>query len=246
MIFIRVIKVFKHKMESKATKPHKNNKLTTLGNNFNLYIKELLKHNDPTLTISGVSLSIINNLIKVIIAKLTYVINIITIRINIKTLSPRDIQAAINLSFPLKLAKLATNIGYNAISHYKSFLDTEPAGIGPIQRKTRAGLIFNVTRIEKLLMIGISLNRKNKMSAVYMTAVVEYVCSEILKKSSDVTKLYNKARLTPRHIKLGISNNVELSFLYKDTIIGGGIHTDINAIPAYNLTKTKIEILTNI
>lgn len=233
-------------MESKATKPHKSNKLTTLGNNFNLYIKELLKHNDPTLTISGVSLSIINNLIKVIIAKLTYVINIITIRINIKTLSPRDIQAAINLSFPLKLAKNATTMGYNAISHYKSFLDTEPDGIGPIQRKTRAGLIFNVTRIEKLMMIGISLNRKNKMSAVYMTAVVEYVCSEILKKSSDVTKLYSKARLTPRHIKLGISNNVELSFLYEDTIIGGGIHTDINAIPAYNLTKTKIEILTNI
>lgn len=229
-------------MEPKTVKCNKNNKLTTLKNNFNLYIKKLLKHIDPTSRISGVSLSIINNLIKVTIAKLTYVINIITIRIKTKTLSPRDIQAAINLSFPLKLARLVTSTGDIAISQFLEDVVSEKKG--PVQRGTRAGLIFNITRIEKLIMIGISLNRKNAMAAIYMTAVIEYICTEILKNSKDVTKLYDKVRITPRHIKLGISNDKELSFLYRDTLIGGGIHMDLNVIPKSNLTK--LEILTNI
>lgn len=99
-------------------------------------------------------------------------------------------------------------------------------------KSERAGLSFPVGRISRYLRQGRYANRIGAGAAVYLAAVLEYLCAEVLELAGDSAKDHTKSRITPRHIQLAVRNDEELNhFLGGVTIASGGvmpgIHTDL-------------------
>jgi len=112
-------------------------------------------------------------------------------------------------------------------AYYKS-----NAAKGAAKRKKLQGdLIFPVRRMKLNLNHAMGNKRKfkNKMgdgrkvttpSAVFMTAVVEYLTAEVLELSGEVAKNMKKQRIVPRHILAAIRMDEELNnFLPRSTMI---------------------------
>ena len=69
---------------------------------------------------------------------------------------------------------------------------------------------------------------------VMMAAVMEYMCAEIIELASVVCKDHKKKRIVPRHIELGLRNDVDMSRLYQNkTFFNAGMtpHIDPRLIP---------------
>jgi len=98
-------------------------------------------------------------------------------------------------------------------------------------KKLQGDLIFPVRKMKRSLnySMGNKRNFKNKQSdgrkittpsAVFMTAVVEYLTAEVLELSGEVAKNMKKQRIVPRHILAAIRMDEELNnFLPRSTMI---------------------------
>ena len=111
---------------------------------------------------------------------------------------------------------------------------------GPtLQQKT--GLQFPVFLIKKnMKKMNQNLKLKSIGTPIYMAAVVEYLCAEVLELAGNAAKDNKKARIIPRHIQLAIRNDEELSRVLSDvTISEGGVLPHINAVllPKKNADK---------
>ena len=51
---------------------------------------------------------------------------------------------------------------------------------------------------------------------VFMAAVMEYLCAEVLEVASEICTDGKKKRITPRHIELGVRNDDDLAIFFKD------------------------------
>jgi histone H2A len=77
---------------------------------------------------------------------------------------------------------------------------------------------------------------------VYLSAVLEYLCAEILELAGNAARDNKKARIVPRHIQLAVRNDEELNKLLGDvTIASGGVLPNIHAvlIPKGSSKKTE-------
>src|SRR3989338_4290320 len=90
-------------------------------------------------------------------------------------------------------------------------------------RTSRAGLLFSVSRVENIMRDLSIRDRLSFNSAVYLAAVIEYIIAEILELSGNEAKNKGRVRLTTRFIYLGISNDSELSELFKNVYLAGGV-----------------------
>jgi histone H3/H4 len=209
----------------------------TTGNiekiNFNAYIYRVLKQVHPDTGISGSALATMDALVGVLIMKMMKNANIFFTRSNKKTVSSREIQSAVRLTLPGELAKHAVSEGTKAVTKYNAALTDPPHKVAgkkakPEQRSHKAGITFNVTRVEKVMMIESNALRKSAGAAVYLAAVCEYITAEILELAGNAAREWKKVRITPRAIKLAIVNDEELEKLFRDTIIPGGIQSKIH------------------
>ena len=99
-----------------------------------------------------------------------------------------------------------------------------------MSRSSRAGLTFPVGRIHRLLKKGNYAHRVGNGSAVYLTAVLEYLCAEILELAGNASRDNKKRRIAPRHILLAVKNDEELNILLAGvTISEGGVIPNIQA-----------------
>ena len=72
---------------------------------------------------------------------------------------------------------------------------------------------------------------------VYLAAVLEYLCAEVLELSGNAARDNKKARIVPRHIQLAVRNDEELSKLLSGvTIAAGGVLPNVHSVL---LPKTK-------
>lgn len=83
-----------------------------------------------------------------------------------------------------------------------------------ISRSERAGLLFPIGRIHRILRKDLMLNcRIGKFAPVYMTAVLEYLVAEMMEQGGLLAKLLSKDRIGPKHIRLAVVYDVgEVSF----------------------------------
>ena len=201
--------------------------------NFGTYIYRVLKQVHPDSGMSGDGLSEMNNLIRISLRKIANAVNQLMMNSKgKKTIGSREIQSATRLAFPGELAKHAVSEGTKAVTKYNSH--EGPAArdaqgrARPVSRGNRAGLLFPVTRIETIMMELSTVNRKSAGSAVYLAAVLEYLCGEILELAGNAARDNKKVRITPRHLKLAILNDEELSRFFKGVIMSGGVLPNIN------------------
>ena len=98
-------------------------------------------------------------------------------------------------------------------------------------RSSRAGLQFPVGRLGRYLRQGNYSSRLGAGAPVYMAAVMEYLCAEILELAGNAARDNKKSRITPRHIQLAVRNDEELNkFLGNVTVAQGGVLPNIHAV----------------
>ncbi|GBE61265.1 histone h2a [Babesia ovata] len=110
-----------------------------------------------------------------------------------------------------------------------------------MSRASKAGLIFSVGRISRQLKRGRYAGRIGTGAPVYLAAVLEYLCAEILELAGNAARDRKRSRITPREILLAIRGDEELSaFLGGVTLSQGGVTPNIHAVLLRN-TKSKKE-----
>ena len=100
---------------------------------------------------------------------------------------------------------------------------------GSKSRSSKAGLQFPVGRIHRYLK-G-SAPRIGAGAPVYLAAVLEYLCAEILELAGNAARDNKKSRSIPRHIPLAVRNDEELNkFLSGVTVAAGGVLPNIHSV----------------
>jgi len=96
---------------------------------------------------------------------------------------------------------------------------------------SKAGLQFPVGRIGRYLRQGKYATRMGAGAPVYLAAVLEYLCAEILELAGNAARDNKKSRIVPRHITLAVKNDEELNKLLGGvTIAAGGVLPNIHAV----------------
>ncbi|KAM9993331.1 hypothetical protein ACTFIZ_011288 [Dictyostelium cf. discoideum] len=122
--------------------------------------------------------------------------------------------------------------------------ETTPKKVGkrvkPVPKSMKAGLIFPVGRIHRMLKNKVPLKRVSILSSVYLAAILEYLASEVLELTISQVSIQSKdnvRRISPRHLLLAIKTDEELDNLIRvsTTIAGGGV------IPYIHEVLKKVE-----
>ena len=94
----------------------------------------------------------------------------------------------------------------------------------------KASLQFPTARLNRYLRKGRYAARVSPGAGVYMGAVLEYLCAEVLELAGNAARDNKKSRIVPRHIQLAVRNDEELNKLLGGvTIAGGGVLPNIHA-----------------
>mmetsp|Transcript_92875 Transcript_92875/g.139391 ORF Transcript_92875/g.139391 Transcript_92875/m.139391 type:complete len:136 (-) Transcript_92875:169-576(-) len=102
---------------------------------------------------------------------------------------------------------------------------------GQTSSSSKAGLQFPVGRIGRYLRQGKYATRMGAGAPVYLAAVLEYLCAEILELAGNAARDNKKSRIIPRHITLAVKNDEELNKLLGNvTIAAGGVLPNIHAV----------------
>src|SRR4051812_46564642 len=174
---------------------------------FSSYIYKVMKQVDPSAAISSKAMAIMNSFVGDMFDRISKEAGRLSKTNKHKTMTSRDVQSATRVLLGLELAKHAVSEGTKAVTKYNATQAsggvklTKGAKKG-LSRSSRAGLAFPVGRIHSRLRDGTYTDRIGSGAPVYLAAVLEYLCAEILELASKAARDNKAARIRPRHILL--------------------------------------------
>ena len=93
----------------------------------------------------------------------------------------------------------------------------------------RAGTLFPVGRMNRLMRHGRFSQRQSGTAGCFMAGVLEYLTAEILELAGGICEQHKKKTIAPKHLNLGIRSDDELAKLMCEvTIAAGGQLPNIN------------------
>jgi histone H2A len=190
--------------------------------NFRLYIHDILKQIHPSLKISQEAINEVNLMLHHFLETLMDNINRTINHAQKVTVTSRTVQTAVRLTLPGELAQQSVNQGTKALTKYTS----SSSGVrgNKISQSTKAGLTFPISRIAHLMRFYMQhCNRLGRGAPVYLTAVIEYICSEILQIAGNIAIEQKRIRIRTRELTLAINNDEQLNYLCGDVTMSGGV-----------------------
>ena len=113
---------------------------------------------------------------------------------------------------------------------------------GKVSKSVRAGLTFPVGRFSRHLKQGRYAKRIGAGASVYLAAITEYLCAEILELAGNAARDNKKHRIIPRHLQLAVRNDEELNKLFGHvTISQGGVLPNIHSVLLPKKSTSKEE-----
>lgn len=98
-------------------------------------------------------------------------------------------------------------------------------------RSKKAGLTFPVARVHRMLRDNRLAPRIGRGAPVYLAALMEYLCAELLELAGNASRDNKKKRITPRFITLAVRNDEELNRLLANvSIAAGGVLPNIQQV----------------
>ncbi len=92
----------------------------------------------------------------------------------------------------------------------------------PKSGQEKAGVVFAPARITRYLKQGRYADNVSGSAGVFLAAVFDYLCSEILEIAGTICEQQKFERIKPRHLQLAIRNDDELAKLMANIMISDG------------------------
>lgn len=194
------------------------NKPNAKTGKWDIYLKKVLQQVQPDNGISSLGMRVTCDIIRHLEDKLSAVATMLTMHSGKQTVSSREVQTAIRLTFPGQLAKHTVREGCKAVTKFTSNYGAADKG----NRSAMSGLQFSVSRAENGLRKHAGKLRVGSKAPVYLAGVLEYISAEILELSGNAAHDNKKTRITPRHIFLATHYDEELKELLSDVVITEG------------------------
>jgi histone H2A len=83
-----------------------------------------------------------------------------------------------------------------------------------ISKSKKSGVLFPVSRLHRFLRRSSPKNRVSVSASIYIAAVMEYLCAEVLELSGNAARDNRRTRVTPRHIFLAVTIDEELKKVF--------------------------------
>ena len=223
--------------------------------NFEKYIQKVLKQIHPDLMISKNVKSQINSFLNVfgekIAEKASFLSNSsMAVRRTTKkenkqhTIMIKDIESAVSIIIGPNnlLYKHARSEGTKAVTKYIN--STGGTKSKHISLTKRSGLVFSVSRSEKILRLT-HCGKLSKKASIYFAAILEYLTAEILELAGNKSKDMKRTTISSRSLMYSIRDDEELDLITLKInwrVIGGGtipyIHKKL--LPKEKQKKTRI------
>ena len=138
-----------------------------------------------------------------------------------RTLSAKEVSSATEVFLYGALKQHAVTEGTKAVEQYSK--NTKKG----ISRQAKAGIIFPPSVTEKFLRrFDTSIIMVTHSAPVFMAAVIEYICMEILESASILAKEDRRIRITVSDIESAVKNDVELCRVFTNLnikFLGGSV-----------------------
>lgn len=181
---------------------------------WDIYIMKVLKQVYPDKGLNALSKRILCDLLCFVSDNLCKVAVLLTKHSGRVTISSKEMRAATRLVLPGELAKHANSNGSQAVVRFTSGLDAPP--------NVRADLVFSISRAkddlknhENSLWVGLT-------TPVYLAAVLEYLCAELVELSGRIARDNQRIRIKAHDILLAIKRDEELNNLFRNVVIEEG------------------------
>ena len=103
----------------------------------------------------------------------------------------------------------------------------------------RAGLVFPVGRVSRMIRQTRLAPRISSTAGVYVSAVMEYLAAEIVELAGYAAKDQTRKRISPRHIELAVRKDGELdNLLSRVTVPEGGV---VAMNPVHKVKNSKAQ-----
>lgn len=188
--------------KEKKTKKH--------SKEFYIYIYRVLKQVHPDTGFTKIAITQINKILSILAEEFARVAQSAVTRANKHTCTSRDVQYAARTILPGEVAKHAVSEGTKAVTKYNNANGFNKS------RSARAGLQFPVALAEKYLRSkGASTIRIGAGAPVYLAAILEYLCAEVLELAGNCARDNKRVNIAIRHVYLAVAQDEELNILFE-------------------------------
>ena len=207
---------------------------------FDSYIPKIMKKSFETSGITSDARQQLNSILIMFATKIADNSLRLTKFSDKRTLSVKEISGGVSLFLSGDLQKNSLSQGETAVINYQTNTGNKGSS-----RQSKASIIFPPSITEKFLRkFDTSAIMVTHTAPVYMAAVLEYICVEIIDMASIMAKDDHRVRITVSDLELSIKADSEFSKLFNDNnirFLGGGVQQWIhpNLLVNKNVTPEK-------